>query len=83
MIWEGCDAQACYDLARSCAVLDQRDVAVKWLEDGIAAGWRDRSFLLKDEAMKGMLNSGLFNPDAIVPIETYDQAGKLGSVSPR
>ena len=70
MVWECCDAQACYDLARSCAVLDRRDVALKWLEDGIAAGWRDRSFLLRDEAMKSMLTSGLFDPDAILPIAT-------------
>ena len=52
-IWEGCDAQACYDLARSCAVLDQRDAAVKWLDEAISAGWQDRSFLARDESMKG------------------------------
>ena len=66
-IWEGCDAQACYDLARACAVVDQRDAAVTWVDEAISAGWRDRSFLVRDESMKGLLSSGLLNPDSALP----------------
>jgi hypothetical protein len=58
MIWEGVDAVACYDLARSCAVLDQRDAAMKWLEEAVAAGWRDTPFLARDESMQSLITSG-------------------------
>jgi eukaryotic-like serine/threonine-protein kinase len=66
MIWEGCDAQACYDLSRSCAVLDQRDAAMKWLDEAMAAGWHDPSFLARDESMKSLLTSGRLQLDAVL-----------------
>ncbi len=68
-IWEGCDAQACYDLARACAVMDKRNDAVRWLSEAVAAGWRDRSSLLRDEAMAGLVSSGVLDVDAVVPAE--------------
>jgi tetratricopeptide (TPR) repeat protein/predicted Ser/Thr protein kinase len=66
MIWEGCDAQACYDLSRSCAVLDQRDAAIRWLQEATAAGWHDPSFLRRDESMKSLLTSGRLQLNAIL-----------------
>lgn len=65
MVWEGCDAQACYDLARGCAVLDQRETAMKWLQEATAAGWRDQSFLMRDESMKSLVTSHRLQLDAV------------------
>ena len=70
VVWEGCDAQACYDLARACAVMDKRDLALKWLEEAIAAGWHDRGFLLRDESMSSIVSSALGDVDVSLSAET-------------
>jgi hypothetical protein len=44
-------AQACFDLARACAVPDRRSEAVGWLRNAVDAGWGDREFLAHDESM--------------------------------
>lgn len=65
LIWEGSDAQACYDLARACAVANRREEAVRWLEEAVASGWADRNFLLRDEDMIPVIGS--LDLDALLP----------------
>ena len=59
--WEACDAQACYDLARASAVVDRHEQAVRWLEKSVQAGWRDREFLMRDEALSSVVGATPFD----------------------
>jgi hypothetical protein len=74
LVWEGCDAQACYDIARACAVMDKRDLALKWLEEAIAGGWHDRTFLHRDESMISILQTA---SDEVVALISDQKANGL------
>ena len=39
------------------------------LTEAVAAGWRDRPFLLREESMKGVVASDVFILDALLPAE--------------
>ncbi len=53
-IWEGCDAQAYYDLASYQALLNRPEEALDYLKKAIGCGWADLPHLENDECFDAL-----------------------------
>ena len=59
-IWEGCDAQACYDFASYFAAMNRQKDSFKYLQKAIECGWRDLPFLQSDDTFSRFRNKTEF-----------------------